>query len=541
MGTVADCNAFTDPLGCVVGGAVGSAVNAGAEGFGEEMMGGWDALMKQFLTSWLDVGLLVSLEGDSVTWLTSQLQVVSVFFAVIGIMIAALWTMIHFRGDKAVKVAKALLTVMLVTTLGTAVVQLVINVGDLFSDWVLESAGVTADSFGNVAAATTVALIGPGLAIIAGIFGIVATGLQWLIMLIRATVLPLLVAVWPLAASASMINGSEEAFSKLTKWMVAFILYKPAAAIVYAFAWRLKSGDEGIGGVMNGLLLLILAVVALPALMRLIAPGTSALGGAAGGSIALAAGAAAGSAAVSAGAMILTGGGSAAATAGGAAGTAGTVGAAGTASTAADTAGTAGGGGGGAAVTGGSGSGGGSTAEGTSTSPGTSGAGSETPSAPAGGSSLTGGDSGGGSGGESGGGSGSSAVTAAGSDAPGGAGDAIGTGGAGQEGTASTTGGTSGTAGGASGAADGAVNADGGGASSATVADGSSGNTASGNTPQGSSPVNGGTTDGPAATPPAGGSSGNSSSGAARAALDSMGGSVADGAKDADGKDVIGG
>ena len=441
-------------------------------------MGGWDSLFKQFLTSWLDVGLLVSLDGDAVTWLTDQLQNISVFFAIIGIMISAVWTMVHFRGDKAASVGKSLLTVVLVTALGTAVVQLVITIGDQFSDWVLESAGVTVDGMGNLGTAVT--LIGPGLAIIAGIFGIIATAIQWLIMLVRATILPLLVAVWPLVASASMIQGSEQAFSKLTKWMVAFILYKPVAAIVYAFAWRLKSGDDGIGGVLNGLLLLVLAVVALPALMRLISPGTTALGGAAGGSIALAAGAAVGSAAVSAGAAIMTGGGSAAATAG-------------TAGGGAATSGTAGGG---SAM---KGDGAAATADGASTTPSTTGTSTEAPSAPAGGTSEA------------------TRSTAEGTISSSDTSE-------GQGASGST--GTAGTAGGAAPAAEG------------TTSD-PSGGTAAGSVASETTPAS----DSATSLPPSSGTSGGSTRGgaAARSAIESAGNSVADGAKDVNGEDVIGG
>lgn len=495
---MADCLGPIGVIGCagqaVIGGAVDEAVDSGANNLGEAMMGGWDSLMKGFLTSWLDVGLLVSLEGDAVTWLTNQLQDLSVFFAIIGIMISAVWTMVHFRGDKAAGVGKSLLTVVLVTTLGTAVVQLALTIGDQFSDWVLESAGVTIDGFGTPAVA--VSAIGPGLAIIAGIFGIIATAIQWIIMLIRATILPLLVAVWPVVAAASMIQGSEEAFSKLTKWMVAFILYKPVAAIIYAFAWRLKSGDDGIGGVLNGLLLLVLAVLALPALMRLITPGTSALGGAAGGSMALAAGAALGSAAVSAGAAVLTGGGSAAATSG----TAGT--AAKTASTtkASSTPSPTDGGPGTAA-----------TADGASGTPTTTSASGQTPSAPAGGaaSDATGSTAeGSSSSSDSNGSTGSSVVGGASESAgqPGAAGTAAGTGQA-PEGTPSEASGGSGAGNVASGAV--------------PASEGSSGSS----------------------VPPSGGTSPGSTRGgaAARSAIESAGKSVADGAKDVNGEDVIGG
>lgn len=288
-------------------------------------MGAWDSIMKGFLTSWLDAGMMVSLEGESMAWLTDQLQLLSIFMSTLGIMVACVWTMVHARGDKAVKAAKSLLMVFLVTTAGTTLMQVAIPAGDAFSKYILDEAGVTVQGYEQLGpAAGAVSQIGPGLAIVAGIFGVIATLLQWVIMIVRATVLPLLVAIWPVAAAAAMIRGAEQSFSKVTMWLVAFLLYKPIAAIIYAFAWKLKSGGDGIGGVINGMLLLVLAVAALPALMKLLSPATAAMGSAAGGTMALGAGAAVVTAGVAAGAAVATGGASAGAK--GAAGLAGTAG-----------------------------------------------------------------------------------------------------------------------------------------------------------------------------------------------------------------------
>ena len=179
---------------------------------------------------------------------------ISIFLATVGIMVACVWTMVHTRGDQAVKVSKALLMTFLVTTLGTALMQVAIPAGDAFAKWILDEAGVTVAGYGAIGpAGASVGSIGAGLAIIAGIFGALATLLQWVIMIVRAVALPLLVAFWPVAAAGAMIRGAESGFSTLTKWLIAFLIYKPVAAIIYAFAWKLKSGGDGIGGVINGM------------------------------------------------------------------------------------------------------------------------------------------------------------------------------------------------------------------------------------------------------------------------------------------------
>lgn len=482
------------------------------------MLGGWDSLTKGFLTSWLDVGLLVDLDAGSVSWLTAQLQVISILLATVGLMVAAIWTMIHHRGEKAAKVIKSMFTVVLVSTAGVGLMQVILVGGDAFSTWILDSAGVTVDGRGSLPVAALVAS-SPGLAILAGIFGIIATIIQWGIMLVRSALLPLLVGVWPVAAAASMIGGAEQAFSKITTWIIAFTIYKPVAAIVYAYAWKTKSGEDGLGGVINGLILIILAVVALPAIMRLVSPGTSAMGGSGGGGMALAGGAALVGAGVAAGTAILSGGGSAAV--GGAAKSAGTA----KSTQAASTIGT-------------------STAKGTGNSgpptTGDSGTGDSKGGSPAGGS----GSGGTGGGDRTAGGTGAEATGADGAGAAGSTGSGTVGGDAAVGGTESETVGADGAASGAGDTAAGTVGGDSTaqGASGPTSADAGSAGSSESAGPSGTAGGASSPTGAPDATtpPPNTNKPPSKAKDAGSAAARSMGQAIADGTKDADGKDVIG-
>ncbi|WP_254517711.1 hypothetical protein, partial [Salmonella enterica] len=84
-------------------------------------------------------------------------------------------------------------------------------------------------------------------------------------------------------------------------WLAAFILYKPAAAIIYATAFYLTGTDvlkddgTGLLSILTGMILMVLALFAMPALMRFVTPmvGAMAAGGAGMGAAALAGGAAA--------------------------------------------------------------------------------------------------------------------------------------------------------------------------------------------------------------------------------------------------------
>ena len=119
------------------------------------------------------------------------------------------------------------------------------------------------------------------------------------------------------AASTGSVSG-KQAFQKINGWLIALLLFKPIAAGIYALGLRMMNQDseiDGLGGelqnyaaAMTGMLILALAGLALPALIKFVAP-AAAMGAAAfGGGAAVA-----GAATVAAGAAVVAGTGGAAA------------------------------------------------------------------------------------------------------------------------------------------------------------------------------------------------------------------------------------
>lgn len=278
------------------------------------MMEGYDGLLKDFMTSWIGKGVLVDLNGPALTWFHQSLSVVNVLLLSTGLIFAGAKTMLDSRNAGSIKeAAHNLVRVMIVSSVGTSFVSMMIVGGDAYGKWILGQAGVDAKSFG---VATAIAASSPGVALLVGLFGILAVVLQWGIMLVRGAILPLLIAFWPTTASALMFKNGGQAFEKVTGWLIAFVLYSPIAASIYALAWKLKSGGDGVGGVITGFMLVVLAVLALPALMRLVAPVSSMVGSAVGGAMAGAAAGAVVGTAVAAGSAVVSGGAGAAGAAG---------------------------------------------------------------------------------------------------------------------------------------------------------------------------------------------------------------------------------
>jgi hypothetical protein len=250
---------------------------------------------------------------DSLWWYTGGLAVLSVIIA--GARMA--WTQ---RAQAGKDLLQSLFTLVVVSAAGLTGIGLAVAAADGFSTWILD--GATGKDFGqNITAMIGIsATSGIGLIalLIVGIVATFFTYIQVILMVIRGGMLVLLAGIFPISAAFTNTETGRAWFKKCTGWLIAFILYKPAAAIVYAAAFKLTGADlfkddgSGLIKILTGLALMAMALVALPALMRFVAPMVSQVGGGGGAGLALAAGAGAGAAEIATGAVrkANTGGGS---------------------------------------------------------------------------------------------------------------------------------------------------------------------------------------------------------------------------------------
>lgn len=221
--------------------------------------------------------------------------------ALAGVLIGAVRMAWEQRAEPGKDTLKGVLTLVVVAGAGVTVVSLLVETADSFSSWILERAvecdiGTDAPCFGENlmllfgAGGVASGGLAPILMIVAGLFAILASLVQILLMVIRGGLLVVLTGVLPLAASFTNTEMGRTWFRKCVAWLIAFILYKPAAAIVYAAAFQLVGTDvfeddgTGLLAMATGLALMLISLVALPALLRFVTPMVGAMaGGAAGG------------------------------------------------------------------------------------------------------------------------------------------------------------------------------------------------------------------------------------------------------------------
>jgi len=244
--------------------------------------------------------------GSSTEWIHAHTLWLTAAISIATLLIAAGRMAWQRRGDAAVDALRGILNLIVVNACALAVVANLVLAGDSFATWLIESAikdpNEPPGDFGtHLLAITAVEVpLNAALALILAIVGIVGGLIQVALLVLRYVMLVLLCGVLPLAAASSSTPTGRAWLSRCCTWLGAFVLYKPAAAIVYATAFRMFQDRSSSFEQVAGLLLIALACLTLPVLMRFIAPMTSAV--ASGGGMAQALGAMAGQAGVALGA-----------------------------------------------------------------------------------------------------------------------------------------------------------------------------------------------------------------------------------------------
>ena len=231
-------------------------------------------------------------------WLAGQTEYLTALLAVVSLMIGGMMLMWQRKAEPLKDILAMLIRLILISAGGVTLVATLSQASDEWSAWMLDEA--TAGSFND----NLIALFalnpfsvhsGILMAILFGLLAIIAGAIQVVLFMIRQPFLILMVGLWPLSAAATNTDWGRQWFSKLTGWIAAFLLYKPAVAIIFALGLKMMKPDtsdtaDGMLNFIQGLLLIGMSMVALPALVKFIVPSTASLGSGGGGGAAAAVG-----------------------------------------------------------------------------------------------------------------------------------------------------------------------------------------------------------------------------------------------------------
>ncbi len=279
------CNTLTDPI-CAAGHVVQS-VTAGAaggvlSGIAQAISDGVTWIVENTATWWIRIPSPDLAAEPAVAHLQQWLLPVTAAVAVAGVIAAGARMAIMRKANPLLDVTGGLLTLAAATALGTVVPALLLKAGDAWSAWVLQVS--TGGQFAQRLTSTLTlgGAAAPAVVLIFGVVAIVLSVVQAALMLFRQAALIILAGVLPLAAAGSIAPMTRTWIRKVTSWMLALIFYKPAAAAVYATAFTMIGSGRSLQTVLMGFVMLLLSVLALPALMKFFTWTTGAIAGSGG-------------------------------------------------------------------------------------------------------------------------------------------------------------------------------------------------------------------------------------------------------------------
>ncbi len=247
----------------------------------------------------------------TVAFLRNSVWWYALCLAVVGVIVAGIKMAWEQRAEPGKDLVRSLITMVVVTGLAIPTIGSLSTAADNFTIWILESSAQCDDGDNSCPgqAFSTLALVGLGTGKVAEeilrhhdvgkerfwvyflpiILIFVSVLIQWILLLGRMGILVIIAGLLPLAAAGSTTEMGQAWLKRSIGWLFAWLLYKPVVAIIYAAGIHLMGSDifdvagiftaadddlfdmQGLVSMLVGLTIMVLAIVALPALLQLVA------------------------------------------------------------------------------------------------------------------------------------------------------------------------------------------------------------------------------------------------------------------------------
>jgi hypothetical protein len=270
------CNPLTNLAGCL-GSSAGGQVSSTGTATGTAS--GWDGICQSFakaaqqlLTSFAKSFSSIPPIDLSYSGIRSvyglSLEIAAVVAAVL-LMVQVIRTAMTHDGSAIVQgltgIGKAALAFVLI--LGAAATAL--RASDELTGWIITRTFGTPQALaGRLGQLATFKGVSPSLLLVLALAGILLTLALWAQLLVRNIAVTVLVAVSPIAAAGQVAHASQQWWRKLVRVTIQLIVLKPAVALIFAVGLTLPSTSGGVEKLLTGLLVLLLAAIAWPAMAR---------------------------------------------------------------------------------------------------------------------------------------------------------------------------------------------------------------------------------------------------------------------------------
>jgi hypothetical protein len=271
-----------------VGGAVASTV---LSPIADGLASAAQTLLEAALTWWMSVNT-VQVSHSGIAGLTDPVLWIGMLIALILLMTQAIKVILTRRGapllEAVVGMGKLALFTGLLSSTGLLVFDQLARASDALTAWIAQTAFGDATDIGETIAAAI--LVKPAEGVMLTILLCLVTfaaGLVWLVvMFLRQAAIPVQVLLLPIAAAGQVGGGpTRQWLPRLLTSMLVVIAYKPMAMLIIAVGVKGIEAGDGVAAVVRGIVTLILAVVALPMMLKLFMPLSAAAGTSTGGGL----------------------------------------------------------------------------------------------------------------------------------------------------------------------------------------------------------------------------------------------------------------
>jgi len=261
---------WTNPVGCAgtaVGGAAGYVADKGVQALADAIKGGVGSMVKALMTWWVTSPSVFTADFGPVESLQRLLLPVTLVVATAALIWQGILMMVQRKPDPMLDAGRGLLALGFYSGAGVAALVGAMKAGDGLAQYLVgASTGGGFDA--RMAKLFSFTAVEPGLVIVLGILIVVASFVQWVMLFFRQGAIVILAAFMPLAAAGSIGHGTRPWLRRLLAWICSLIAYKPMVAFCYAVAFHFIGTSTDLTGVILGFVVLILSVVALPAMLR---------------------------------------------------------------------------------------------------------------------------------------------------------------------------------------------------------------------------------------------------------------------------------
>lgn len=256
-----------DAAGLIAGGAGDAVAGAVGNQFADAMRDGAAWVMETTMGWWIDVPAVDLVTSPAVT-IRGYVLWLALAVATAGVMWQGILLMVSRRPDPFFAIGRGLFTLAFWAAVGIIGPAAALRAGDSFASWVLDEASSGQASERLLQLGSLTGVNSTGAVIVLGLLLMVSGLVQAVIMIFREGAVVVLAGVVVLASAGSFSAATRPWLHKVLGWMAALIAYKPAAALVYASAVAMVGEGNDARTLLAGLTMIVLAIFALPALMK---------------------------------------------------------------------------------------------------------------------------------------------------------------------------------------------------------------------------------------------------------------------------------